>query len=265
MNYTSEDFRIQYISTYTLYIHTDLVYDQLVVVDDDHQVVLLMIYHRENPSQEAMKILGLPFPSVYVVLAHQNLVWVPKEVFEEEKKAVFTPFFDHSETSHIFSKDIDNLGITALYEFDVLQINRWKALFPQARFVPVFEVVLKQAQLQIPIEGKVLGVHVYNHKIDLFVFVNGTFQFYNSFEASTADDLSYFVLQLFKQFNIDQQVEKILLSGTDLQSDWAKRLTNYTGNLELAKSKNRWSSTTVDVGEKVDTLGVLIDSVLCAS
>ncbi len=263
MNYTSEDFRIQYISTYTLYVHTDLIHDQLVVVDDDNQVVLLMAYGKKDPSPEAMKILGLPFSFVYVALPHQNLVWVPKEVFEEEKKATFVPFFYHSESS-IFSKEIESLGVTALYEFDVLQMNHWKNIFPHARFVPVFEVVLKQAQLQIPIEGKVLGVHVYDRQADLFVFMNGAFRFYNTFETRTADDLSYFVLKVLKQFDMGQQVEKIILSGADLQSDWATRLATYTDNLELTKPRNKWSSDSVDVEEKVETLGVLADSVVCA-
>ncbi len=263
MNYTSEDFRIQYVSTYTLYVNTDYIVDQLVVVDEDNHVMAFMSYECARPSQDAMKMLSLPFQSVYVTLPHQNLIWVPAEIFKNEGLDAFISFFDHAEPSRIFSKSIDTLGVTALYEFDALQANRWRNIFEEAKFIPVFEVILNQALPQIPIQGKVLGVHSYNSKVDLFVFVDGSFRFYNSFEVATIDDLSYFVLQLFKNFGIEKKIEKIILSGADLQSEWATCLSVYTDDLELVKSKNTWLSSSTEVVVQTSTLNVLIDSTLC--
>lgn len=261
MNYSSPDFKIQYISTYSLYISSDYTRDQLVVIDSDNRVLVLITYDSAQPSQDAAKLLSLPFPDVYIALPHQNLVWVPTEVFEKSDINDFTPFFES--TDAILSKGFGTLNVTALYQFDLLLFNRWKKIFAEAKFVPVFEVIVKQSQPQIPIQGGVLGMHVYDSQIDLFLFVNGNFKFYNTFEVATVDDMSYFVLQLFKNFGIEGKIGKILLSGADLQSTWAHRLALYTEDLEVVKAKSRWVASSEEISDAVGDFNMLADSILC--
>lgn len=265
MNYTSEEFRIQYVSSYTLYVSTDHNVDRLAIVDEHDQILVYMSYDPAHPSQEAMKLLSLPFQTVYITLPHQHLIWVPSEVFAQEGVAAFSPFFDDVKPEYIYDRPVANLGITALYTFDVLQTNRWRNIFEEAKFVPVFEVVLNQVLPQVPLQGEVLGVHIYDNRADLVVFADGKFRFYNSFDVTAVEDLSYFVLQVFKNFGIDKHIAKIILSGASLQSDWAACLAGYTDNLEMIKTKNTWLSSSAEVDTQTAVLNVLVDSVLCVS
>ncbi|HMR18092.1 MAG TPA: DUF3822 family protein [Sphingobacterium sp.] len=261
MDYTSADFKIQYISTYTLYINSDYTNDQVVVLDNENCVLVLKTYGASQPSQDVAKLLSLPFQRVYIALPHQNLVWVPTTVFRDSDIDDFVPFFEGS--GRILSKEFPSLGVTALYQYDVLLYSRWRKIFAEAHFVPVFEVTLKQAQPQIPIQGSVLGVYVYDSQVDLFLFEHGEFKFYNTFEVATADDMSYFVLQLFKNLGIAEKVGKVLLSGADAQSTWGQRLALYTDNLEMVKAKNRWTVASADISDVVGDFNMLADSVLC--
>jgi hypothetical protein len=261
MDYTSADFKIQYISSYSLYVSSDLIRDQLVIADDNNRILLIKTYDALQPSQDVAKLLSLPFPRVYISLPHQQLIWVPNEVYRDSDLGAFTSFFDSDAT--VYSKTIESLGVTALYQYDLLLYNRWKKIFATAKFVPVFEVALQQSQPQIPIRGSVLGVHVYDRQVDLFLFMDGAFRFYNSFEVATVDDMSYFVLQLLKNTSITSKVGKVLLGGAELNSPWAKRLALYTDDLELVKAKNRWHVEDISKEINLSGFNVLADSVLC--
>lgn len=263
MDYTSVDFKIPFISHYSLYISGDYIKDELVVIDDNEQVLLVKTYDTIQPPQDVAKLLSLPFPKVYITLPHQQLIWVPTDVFRESDLNDFVPFFENG--VGILSKEFDTLGVTALYQYDLLLYNRWNKIYANAQFVPVFEVTLQQVQPQIPIRGSVLGVYVYDREVDLFLFVDGEFKFYNTFEAATIDDMSYFVLQLFKNFGITDRVDKILLGGIGLQSAWTQRLALYSEELELIRAKQRWTINADDASDdmQIDSFHVLADSVLC--
>lgn len=265
MKYTSADFKVQYISSYTLHINSDWVKDQLVVLDSSSKVLLTETYDAAKPSQEVAKILSLPFAQVYITLPHQRLLWLPTDVFQQSTVDEYASFFDSDD--QIWSKAIESLSVTALYQYDLLLYNRWKRIFPEARFVPVFEVVVQQAQPLIPIRGTVLGAYVYDQQIDLFLFVNGVFQFYNTFETASIDDMSYFVLQLLKNFDIDGKVGKILLGGVTTDSVWAKRLALYSEDLQAIKAKSQWSldPMVAELPDFADRVHIMADSTLCVS
>lgn len=263
MNYIAEDFHLHYLTTYTLYIQSDFQNDHLVVVDEDKQVLVYMTYENMSPPVEAMKILSMPFQKVVVGLPHQSLIWVPSEVYHETEKDLYTSYFVDSEVGRIMSREIAGLGIVALYQYDQLLYSRWKKLFPDANFIPTFEVVVYQVQPHIPIQGEVLGVHLYDDQADIFLFVNGELKLYNTFEIATPDDLSYFVLHIFKNFSIKGKVPKILLSGTYSESEWFVRLRRYAEQIDMIKPKEKWFVPNLDVEHQLEGLTVLTDSGLC--
>ncbi len=263
MNYTADDFHFHYVSTYSLLIQSDFQNDHLVVMDEDKQVLVYMTYDNLSPSAEAIKILSLPFKKVCVNLPHQDLIWVPSEVYHETEKGLYVDYFAESDINRIMSKDIEALGVTALFQYDQLLYSRWKKIFAEADFVPYFEVVINQAQSYIPIQGEVLGVHLYDDQADIFLFINGELRLYNTFEVATPDDLSYFVLNVFKNFSIKDKVSKILLSGRSRESEWFERLGRYAEWVDMIQPKEKWITANDEVSLRLEELNVLADSVSC--
>lgn len=262
MNYTSEEFHIHYISSYTLFVNSDYAYDHLVVVDEQKNVLVFMKYETTKPSTDAMKILSLPFQYIFVTLPHQSLVLIPTDVFQHAEKDIYADYFIDQNADHTYIKNL-SLGITALYQYDLLLYNRWKNLFSEAHFIPSFEVIIRQAQSNIPIQGETLGVHIYDSQADLFLYVDGALQLYNTFEVQTVDDLSYFMLSIFKNFGLTNKIQRILLSGANEGSEWGERLSKYTEDLEIIKAKSKWITASGDVKNHILNLNILIDSHLC--
>jgi len=262
MNYTSEEFHIHYISSYTLFVNSDYTYDHLVVVDEQKNVLVFMKYKTTKPSTDAMKILSLPFQHVFVTLPHQSLVLTPTDVFQDGEKDIYTDYFIDQDADHTYVKHL-SFGITGLYQYDLLLYNRWKNLFSDAHFIPSFEIVVRQAQSNIPIQGETLGVHIYDSQADLFLYIDGALQLYNTFEVQTVDDLNYFVLSIFKNFGLTHKIQRILLSGTNESSEWGERLSKYTEDLEVIRAKSKWITSDDEVKKQMSYLNILLDSQLC--
>lgn len=263
MNYIAEDFHLHYLATYALYVQSDFQQDHLVVLDEDKKVLVYMTYDNISPSVEAMKILSMPFQKVYVGLPHQSLVWIPTELYHDSEKELYANYFVDSNVDRMIAKEISGLEIVALYQYDQLLYSRWMNLFPEAHFIPNFEVVIRQVQSNIPIQGEVLGGHLYDDQADIFLFVNGELKLYNTFEVATPDDLSYFVLNICKNFSIKGKVPKILLSGTSRGSEWYTRMQRYGEQVDMIKAKEKWFAYEAEVEETLEELNVLADSVLC--
>lgn len=263
MSFISVDFHLHYLASYTLYIQTDFINNHLVVLNAENEVLVYFHYDNLQPSQEVMKFLSYPFTNVIVGMPQQSLVWVPQEVFDPSDKALYAPYFVDENLDNILVKDVDTLNVVALYQFDQLLMNRWRTIFPEVKFVPNFEILVHQAGEHITSEGEVLGIHVYDQQVDLFLFIGGEFKLYNTFEVATPDDLSYFVISVLKNFSLQGKVQKVLLSGVEENSDWATRLNTYTDNLILLEPKTTWSSSDLEVKKALVPLNILADTGLC--
>lgn len=263
MNYISGDFHLHYIPSYTLYVQSDLHRDHLVVVGPENDVLVYITYDNEKPSLEATKILSMPFEKVYVSLPHQSLLWIPSEVFDPSEIDLYTDYFLDTREDRIEFTEIENQGVTALYQIEATLMNRWRSIFPSAMILPSFSAVLGQAFRNIDYAVELLTVHIYGNQADIFLFVNSEIRLYNTFEIQTPDDLAYYVLSIMKNFAIEGKVQKIMLSGAPKDSEWGDRLSIYTKQLEEMKSTYSWKSYNSKVSQAIKNLNTLVDLSIC--
>jgi len=262
MNFISEDFHLHYIGSYTLYIQSNLNNDYIVVLSAEKEVLIFLQYDNLVPSIEATRILSLPFSKVIIGMVHQNLIWAPTDVFKEEDKELYLPYFLSEKVEAIFHKEIQEIDAVALYEFDQVAYRHWLKIFPEAKIVPSFEVLLQQANQYVSKNGVLLGVHIMDNQADIFLFVNGEFKLYNTFEVISVDDLNYFVLSIMKNFSLDARIEKVVLSGNK-DEEWAQRLLGYSNELIVLEAKSSWTTVDHEVNVVLKSLNVLSDTVLC--
>lgn len=263
MNYISEDFRLHYIPSYTLYIQSELHQDHLVVVDSEQNVLVYISYDNADPSVEASKILSMPFEKVFVNLPHQSLLWIPTEVFDSSELHLYSDYFLDNREGKINFIEIRNQGVTALYQIESTVLSRWRNIFPSAIIKPVFLKVLDQAFQYIDYAVELLVVHLYGSQADISLFVNGEIRLYNTFEIQTPDDLSFFVLGIMKNFAIEGKVQKAVLSGATNDSEWGQRLGTYTKQLVEMKASSSWNTTNKEVEKALKGLNTLADLALC--
>jgi hypothetical protein len=263
MNYISGDFHLHYIPSYTLYVRSDLHRDHLVVIGLENDVLVYISYDNEKPSLEASKMLSMPFEKVYVSLPHQSLIWVPSEVFDPKEMELYNDYFLDTRNDHVEYHEIEDQGITALYQIESTLRNRWMNIFPAAIIVPSFSAVLKQAFRNIDYALELLTIHIYGNQADIFLYVNSEIRIYNTFEIETADDLAYYVLSIMKNFAIEGKLQKIMLSGASKDSEWGERLHKYTKEMVEMKSTQKWKISNKKVGYAIKELNTLADLAIC--
>lgn len=262
MNYISEDFHIHYLPSYKLYVNSDLLEDQIVVVDDNNEVLVYSSYNNETPSLQATKILSLPFEKVYISLPHENLIFIPTEVFENSDINLFKDFFIN-DIQDVKSVELKDQNITALYELDPSTNYLWSTIFSKTKIVPSFVTLLNNAFLHLDNSLDLLGVHFSGNQADIYLFINGEFRLYNTYEVQTPDDLSYYVLNIIKNYSIEGKFQKIILSGVDIHSEWGTTLSYYSKELVKLESDNRWKTSNIEVQEKIKGLSTLNELELC--
>ncbi|MGE8428994.1 MAG: DUF3822 family protein [Sphingobacterium sp.] len=264
MNYISKQFNIHYLPEYNLLVKAGFQKDVLAVVDKRSIAPILIEYPSEEPILDATRIMSLPFRFVRVVIPHQTFTFIPKEFFLHENISDYLQFLGTTDLENTFSYSLDNLNLVAVYQFDGLLLNRWKRLFPDAVILPEFAVVLDRAQERVSIRGSVLGLHfVAENAVDFYLFKNGVFQLYNSFEIHNLDDISYYVLNILTQFNLGDSINKVLLSGEIPNKSYYKRISAYAGDIEILDLKTKVVLADSEIESNLAPYNVLFDSILC--
>ena len=265
MKYTSKNFHLHYIPQYKLFVKADFLEDTLIVVDESNRVQAMFSYPINEPDAEAIKLLGLPFQYVFISLPVQSLVFIPTEVYQGENRPLYQTFLedDHTERTQVYS--LDNLQVTACYQYDLLLYNRWRAIFPHARFVTDFQLLLNEVQAYIPMQGEVLGAHFNNTQVELFAFKNGRFLFYNVFDIQHVDDLNYFVLTTCEAFGLHIKLHKILISGVNTEHTYSTALAHFANRVEFMQAQSDLHTGDENVGKEVSRFNFIVDAPLCVS
>lgn len=263
MKYTSDNFQLHHLSTYKLFVKTDFLNDTLLVLDDKQTVQALYIYNADNPYSEAIKLLALPFPEVYINLPVQSLLLLPAEVFNEEDKNLYQEFLQDDHEDRTLIHHFPSQEVVACYQYDLMLYNKWSAIFPEAIRMADFQTVLKEAPSQIPVEGEIVGLHVRDMHIELYVYKNGQLQLYTFFEVQTSDDLAYFMLNTMKSLDMPARVSKLLVSGVDDQHEYSTILMRFSDNVVYQSTNTKLETDSIDVQESIAVLNTLIDSELC--
>ncbi len=62
-------------------------------------------------------------------------------------------------------------------------------------------------------EGKIIHVHVEQNELHIYIQLDGKFAAYRCVEATSIEDILYFILAFYKEFGLDTSRDKLVLSG----------------------------------------------------
>lgn len=265
MKYTSKNFHLHYIPQYKLFVKADFIKDTLIVVDESNEIQAMFSYPANEPDSEAIKLLGLPFQHVFISLPVQSLVFIPSEVYQEENQELYQRFLMDEHIERTYTHHLENLGISVNYQYDLLLCNRWRAIFPHAKFVADFQLLLGEVQAYIPMQGEVLGAHFNDTQVELFAFKNGKFLFYKVFDIQQVDDLNYFVLTTCRAFNLQVKLHKVLISGIGEENMYSAALKQFANRVEFVQPQTDWSVADETIEKEILPFNFIADAASCVS
>lgn len=235
----------------------------MMIVDEKQEVVAFYNYPSESPDSAALKLLGLPFADVSVSLPLESFTLVPSEVYSRHHMLHYQAFQDSKGMLQEYA--VPSLGITALYQYDRLLYKRWTAIFPQAKLFADFQVILTLVQQQALGNTPVLGLHVKNKKVEIYVFQESELQLYNDFDVETAVDLQYFILNVRNSLGVTKPFEKVFISGVHTAHPFVDVARNYGSELIFLQGTSALYAEDTAVQAKVASLHIIAERPLCVS
>lgn len=181
--------------------------------------------------------LSRRYKKVRIVMPSQKFTLVPAPLFDPAKKDEYFTF-NHilEENNLIFTNKISDLDVFVV--FSVLKpvndlINsHFPGVHPIHHIKPLFDNISHGRK---KMNGNYIHLHVEREYFNLIIFRNNLLKFCNTFNYRNITDILYFVLNVFKKMEI-QQEETICFSGqTEKYDDLSSNFAIYVRNIKFAE------------------------------
>ena len=175
------------------------------------------------------------YKRTYVICANRQFTLIPENVFVEKQKEQLMSFvFSSPETKTVYKK-LEELDSTILYGiqqevYDFLSHTLINPIFTHA-----ISSQLVQWKNQSLIQySKQLFVALHEDTMDTACFYRDTLLFINSFQIDTTADILYYILYIWKQTDMDQQKDKLILfANTQIYQTLKETLQTYLLQIEF--------------------------------
>jgi hypothetical protein len=206
------------------------------IIDGDKKVVKAISSAQTSIFNEIDgSLLQTHFAKTKISLITQKFTFIPTSLFQKDNLAVYTKYIQPQETETVLVNHLYDGEITAIYAFDKLLIDKIEKHFPAAKlypqFIPLITAVnygfslIKEPQIFANFKSDFLEIIIYN---------NGKFQFYNLFEFKNDDEILYFLLLATQQNNLHAVNSMLKISGSmSTQGDTYKRLKEHFNRIEI--------------------------------
>lgn len=181
-------------------------------------------YRLQHELKERLRQQGVwDYAYSEVVAIHRNPMFslVPQAFFRPEEQADYLKFNTKIlPTDHVEHDTVEGLDLVNVYVPFTNVNNYIFDLFGPFEFKHAATVLLESlAKLPSSGQGTVCYAHLAESRLDLAVFANKKFRFYNSFPLSGETDYLYYLLFSLEQLGLDPQRIKLRLLGEVSEGD----------------------------------------------
>ncbi|MGH2647828.1 MAG: DUF3822 family protein [Ginsengibacter sp.] len=211
--------------------------------EEQRQYVALAVYQFKNGTGpgdygnilheviQAQSLLSMNFKKVYIVYSFAECVSIPFSLYSslENENVLNLVHGDCQSNTSVLTDLVTGGGIYNAYRVSAPILNVLQSKFPDADNLHQYSVLLQQPRR----EGDKLNIIFYPQRIVLKLNKNSRTELLNSFTYSTAEDVSYILLNACKQFEIENVPVEV--SGL-IEKDSAlfKELYKYFETVDLA-------------------------------
>ncbi len=213
---------------YDLFMEVGLEQFSVCVVDVNSRFTMaLEQYHFQKVNTNASLVNKLEevfnsddlfkriYRKVHCSIINQKSTLVPSPVFEKEKEAMLLGLNSALDTEDvIMSERLKQMEAVNIYAMDSGLRQTIRRQFPLVEFHHYSTALLENILFENKKKGEnmvVVNIHVSNFEI---VLVNQkSLIFYNTFHYTSAEDVVYYLLFVFEQFNINAEIIKVSITG----------------------------------------------------
>ncbi|MBR4365772.1 MAG: DUF3822 family protein [Bacteroidaceae bacterium] len=190
-------------------------------------------------------LLKEEYQRVNVMVTSPHFTVVPTTAFKSEDiNDIYAFNFPKDETKHVSFNILRRQGLAIIFGLDKNVHQLITDDFPRARFYASAST-LAEFFAERSAGGKMLKMYAYIHEreMTLFVFEHGRLLFVNTFESAHAIDYQYFILNVWKQLEMDQLTDMLHVVGdNDMAQQLTTSIASYIKSVELINREDDFSS-----------------------
>lgn len=177
----------------------------------------------------AEPLLDLPFREKYCYLSTAASTLVPRRLFDPNSvEKYFKMLLREGQGRSYGFEPLDLFDCHLVWAADDSLFQLCTHYFPQANIKHLAVPLLRAYTALAPADGYAVFANLRGQRVQIAVFERQNLAFFNVFDYSKPNDLLYYVLLAYKQFNLDPLEIPLTLSGTLLEdSEIFKQLTRY--------------------------------------
>jgi len=186
-------------------------------------------YVEENP------ILKSPFKYVKITLESSYFSLIPSELYAEENKKEDLSFLVNVPDNYkLMTENVNSINAVAVYAVPQFAYDEWMKNYPQAKFTHSIVTLLKATETLYKnvLNGKKLFVDIHPEFVNVLCYNSGKLQLANSYPFENENDITYQLVNIMKQFDMDTMRDHLFLSGgIEENSAVYQKLAKYIKNI----------------------------------
>jgi len=183
---------------------------------------LLGIKETLNEIVDNSSVLKKTFKKTFVLLDNPVFTLVPDKIYSignEKKYLELNHTLNSNEKTNV--DDINKIPVKNIYLLPAEIETASKKLFRNVEFTHTSSILINTI-LSVENKNEVVLIHFSNKRIDVIISKDKKLLFCNTFNFISAEDMIYFILNIYHQLNLDTSVVPVMLAG-----DIEKKSTAY--------------------------------------
>jgi len=216
-----------------LFIHSESHLSRMAVVDEENKLRVVQEKTTEDFLKDQTGVLNLRFAKTFVVVNARLVKLLPEELYSEAALAT-TGFYSQDPLS-VYTSRIEKQQIVAKFQVEESE-NFWLSVLKDAELIPSFAVVINHLSNLVRFKT-VIGIQFHEGYAELSLFQDNHLILYNQYPAATADEFNFFLLTLFKKFELTPALIQFFLWGKIVEhDDYYSRIAKYSSNISFSDS-----------------------------
>jgi len=176
------------------------------------------------------------FHSVKGIIGNSRFTLIPETLFLESEKESYFNFLHEQETGEaVFFDRLEHLGICTVYSISGHCRKEMERIFSKVTLCHITSVLIGNIWMNVKnIAGRKVFLNLREGQFDLLVFEGKQLKYCNAFHFVTVEDITYYVIFVFEQLNLNpEEISLALLGNVDKFSPVFDLLFRYIRNIEF--------------------------------